>query len=102
MRVFPYQDGDQLIELVEKAEYDLLRFAPNYLQSELRAANAILTDTQAELNAVKQELQNVVTRMEDVSIHKLEDLFLEHATDWIQGLENVRARLIKAAKGEQP
>lgn len=102
MKIYLYQDGDQLIELVEKAEYDLLRFAPNYLQSELRAANAILTDTQAELNAVKQELQNVVTRMEDVSIHKLEDLFLEHATDWIQGLENVRARLIKAAKGEQP
>ena len=55
-----------------------------------------------ELNTAKQELQAAVKRMEDVSVHKLEDLFMEHVTDWTQGIEAVRARLIQAAKGEQP
>lgn len=56
----------------------------------------------ATINDLRKQLQDAVKRMEEVSIHKLEDLFLEHATDWTQGLEAVRARLIQAAKGDQP
>jgi len=88
MKTYLQMDGHTLVEYVEKKEYDLL--------AQERADFGALVDKQ------ERELQNVVTRMEDVSIHKLEDLFLEHATDWTQGLENVRTRLIQAAKGEQP
>lgn len=59
MKIYLQMDGDKLVEYIEKAEYDLLRFAPNYLQSELRAANAILADTQAELNAAKELIREI-------------------------------------------
>ena len=62
MRVFPYQDGDQLIELVEKREYDLLVLAlhdmTNLLESEKSTRNHIIqksVELERELNAAKQE-----------------------------------------------
>jgi hypothetical protein len=91
MKIYLQMDGDKLVEYIEKAEYDLLRFAPNYLQSELRAANAILADTQAELNAA-------VRRMNDIPAEAIEDAY---RSSW-ESYQNIRNLFIQAAKGEQP
>ena len=42
MRTFPYQDGDQLIELVEKREYDTMTLLAHDLANQLDAGKAII------------------------------------------------------------
>jgi len=42
MRIFPYQDGDQLIELVEKREYDLIALLAHDLANQLDAAKELI------------------------------------------------------------
>jgi len=42
MRTFPYQDGEQLIELVEKREYDLIALLAHDLANQLDARNELI------------------------------------------------------------
>jgi hypothetical protein len=42
MRTFPYQDGDQLIELVEKREYDLIALLAHDLANQLDARKELI------------------------------------------------------------
>ena len=80
MKTYPYQDGDQLIELVEKREYDLLALA---------------------LHDAHNRIEDAVRRMEYVPLAHLHNLYTNSRTIR-DGVEAVRTRLIKAAKGEQP
>jgi septal ring factor EnvC (AmiA/AmiB activator) len=107
MKIYLQMDGHALVEYVEKAEYDLLRFLPDYLKSELKAANEILADSRAkicqlehELNQAKQELKNAVKRMEAVPVQELDRIWGITGDCELDGFEGVRARLIEAAKGE--
>jgi hypothetical protein len=98
-------DGHALVEYVEKAEYDLLRFLPDYLKSELKAANEILADSRAKLCQLehelkKQDLQDAVKRMEAVPVTELDRIWDTTGDCALDGIEGVRARLIEAAKGE--
>jgi hypothetical protein len=89
IKTYPYQDGDKLIELVEKREYDGMELLAHELAT-LRA------EDMATINDLRKELQDAVKRMEAVSIDDLWDCFDQHN----QSLIFVRARLISAAKGE--
>ena len=57
-----------------------------------------------ELNAVKQELQDAVKRMEDVTDADLVLAYWAGSRSTLvhEGANRVRTRLIQAAKGEQP
>lgn len=62
MRVFPYQDGDQLIELVEKLEYDAVVLAlhdmTNLLDSEKSTRNHLIkrgAELERELDDLKSQ-----------------------------------------------
>ena len=48
MRVFPYQDGDQLIELVEKREYDAAKAIIESLEDALIEIEASLYEDESE------------------------------------------------------
>jgi len=55
MKIYPYQDGDQLIELVEKREYDGMEELANELAM-LRAEDmATINDLRKEIQAAKGE-----------------------------------------------
>lgn len=56
-----------------------------------------------ELNAAKRELQDAVKRMEAISREELWRIYSEFDSPMVYDCINaVRARLISAAKGEQP
>jgi hypothetical protein len=42
MKIYPYQDGDQLIELVEKREYDTITLLAHDLANQLDAAKELI------------------------------------------------------------
>lgn len=87
-------DGDKLIELVEKREYDGLSLLAHELAS-LRA------EDMATINDLRRQLQGTVKRMESVSNHEIWTAYKDHPAIWAaEALEAVRARLIQAAKGE--
>jgi hypothetical protein len=48
MKVFPYQDGDQLIELVEKREYDAAKDLIELLEDALIEIEASLYEDESE------------------------------------------------------
>jgi hypothetical protein len=48
MRVFPYQDGDQLIELVEKRELDVAKSMIELLEDALIEIEASLYEDESE------------------------------------------------------
>lgn len=98
MKTCPYQNGDHLIELVEKREYDALSLLAHELAT-LRA------EDMATINDLRQQLQDTVKRMEEVPIHDLKVAFREAGTKYnfqCDAIEAVRARLILAVKGDQP
>ena len=76
MKTYPYTTPEGIIELVEKSQYDELRL---------------------EL-ARWQTLAEAVKRMEKLRFGEIEAAYWQSGL----GLENVRALLISAAKGEQP
>ena len=91
-------DGDQLVEYVEKREYDALSLLAHELAT-LRA------EDMATINDLRQQPQDAVNRMEAVSIHDLKIAFREAGTKYNfqrDAIEAVRTLLIQAAKGEQP
>lgn len=94
VRVFPYMDGDQLIELVDKRQYDGMELLAHELAT-LRA------EDMATINDLRKQLQDVVKRMEDIPLGQLRYLYYNSRTI-NGGVEAVRARLIQAVKGEQP
>jgi hypothetical protein len=61
----------------------------------------VARELERELNLVKQQLQDAVKRMEEVKVDDLCSMFVSGHTLG-QMAEAVRARLIQAAKGEQP
>lgn len=98
MKTYLQMDGDQLVEYVEKREYDALSLLAHELAT-LRA------EDMATINDLRKQLQDVVTRMEEVPIHDLKVAFREAGTKYnfqCDAIEAVRARLILAVKGDQP
>jgi hypothetical protein len=92
MRTFPYQDGDRLIELVEKRELDAYR-------------EQAIDKIQAISEAANQQLQDAVERMEQVHIHDLKIEYRKGGTMFglqCDAIEAVRARLISAALSVTP
>ena len=92
MKTYPYQDGDRLIELVEKREYDGMELLAHELAT-LRAEDL------ATINDLRKELQEAVKRMENIGMIKLAEAF-ESQKSYESRLIAVRPRLISAAKGE--
>ena len=93
MKTYPYQNGDELIELVEKKEYDAMTFLAHDLASQV-ADFGVLVDK------MERELQDVVKRMEAVPVQELDRIWDTTGDCALDGIEGVRARLIQAAKGE--
>ena len=93
MRVFPYQDGDQLIELVEKLEYDAVVLAlhdmTNLLDSEKSTRNHLIkrgAELERELDDLKSQRADfgaLVDKLErelnaaKAMIESLEDALIE-------------------------
>ena len=145
MKTYPYQDGDKLIQLVEKRELDqLLQRLAEARESHLAASardvqtiqrQAIMLDRlagaletlvkqaeyhnavgvywdeahsafsayeSANFEPVANPIDELVKRMEEVPVLELNKLHFD-AMDYgnFNDIEAVRARLIKAAKGEQ-
>ena len=90
MKTYLQMDGDRLVEYVEKREYDLL--------AQERA------DLGALVDKFERELQNVMTRMEEVTLEELVSVYWNEsiAVHTLIGAKRIRDRLIQAAKGEQP
>ena len=66
MRTFPHMDGDQLIELVEKKEYDLL--------AQERADFSVLVDKmERELNAAKELIESLEDALIEIEACCYED-----------------------------
>ncbi len=94
MKIYLQMDGDQLVEYVEKREYDAISLLAHELAT-LRA------EDMATINDLRKQLQDVVKRMEDVSSHEIWTVYKDHPAIWAaEALEAVRTRLIQAAKGE--
>ena len=94
MKTYPYQDGDQLIELVEKREYDGMELLAHELAT-LRA------EDMATINDLRKELQDAVKRMEAVPVQELDKIWDDApGGSALVAFDAVRARLIQAAKGE--
>ena len=125
MKTYLQMDGDRLVEYVEKREYDELllllaseKSTRNHLikrgaelerelddmKSQRADFGALVDNLERELNAAKQELQDAVKRMEDVTDADLVLAYWagSHSTLVHEGANRVRTRLIQAAKGEQP
>jgi len=95
MRIFPYQNGDQLIELVEKREYDTITLLAHDLAN-LRA------EDMATINDLRKELQAAVKRMEAIPVQELDRIWDDApGGSPLVAIDAVRDRLIQAAKGEQ-
>lgn len=94
MKTYLQMDGDQLVEYVEKREYDGLSLLAHELAT-LRA------EDMATINDLRQQIQDAVKRMEDIPLGQLRYLYHNARTiSW--GIEDVRNHLIQVAKGEQP
>jgi vacuolar-type H+-ATPase subunit E/Vma4 len=94
MKTYLQMDGDQLVEYVEKREYDGLSLLAHELAT-LRA------DDMATINDLRKQLQDAVKRMEEVPLGQLRYLY-DNSRTINGGVKAVRSRLIQAAKGEQP
>ena len=102
MNTYPYQNGDQLIELVEKREYDLLVLAlhdmTNLLESEKSTRNHIIqksVELERELNAAVKVLEMVWPFLE-------EDDGDGANMPAYQAAINAVKTVITSKKGEQP
>jgi hypothetical protein len=146
MKTYPYQDGDRLIQLVEKRELDQLveRLAEareSHLAASARdvqtiqrqaillerladalkeiawiketgqrdyswtgdtAFTALAAYESANLEPVANPIDEAVKRMEEVDSLLSTKLFLPGRKTLGEAMEDFRARLIAAAKGEQP
>ena len=89
MKTYLQMDGGQLVEYVEKREYDGLSLLAHELAT-LRA------EDMATINDLRQQLQDVVKRMEAVNWESWADVPSTHAA-----LEGLHSELIQVAKGEQ-
>jgi len=108
MKTYLQMDGDQLVEYVEKREYEavvnqLHRICKEGFNSDdtigLEPADDYILRKLAELKqALNQQLQDAVKRMDEVSMDELWYLFNKRN----QSLIPIRTRLIQAAKGEHP
>lgn len=70
-------DGDQLVELVDRREYDKL-------QAEVRALELALHDAH---NRLEQQLQDVVKRMEDVPVGDFCNEAETQRCDWKEDID---------------
>jgi len=95
MKIYLQMDGDQLVEYVEKREYDGLSLLAHELAT-LRA------EDMATINDLRKQLQDAVKRMEEVPVKELDYIWDNTGESALDGFEAVRGRLIQAAKGEQP
>jgi cell division septum initiation protein DivIVA len=66
MRTFPHMDGDQLIELVEKREYDLLA-------QERADFGALVDKLERELNAAKELIESLEDALIEIEACCYED-----------------------------
>lgn len=64
MRVFPYQDGDRLIELVEKREYNLLAQERADFGALVDKLERELDEAKAKLKEAYDDLLNIATMPE--------------------------------------
>jgi hypothetical protein len=97
MTIYPHNSPDGIIELVEKREYDKLL---SLLESEKATRNAIIKKGVDMERAAKQEFQDAVKRMEEVTSEELDTIWMRAPGEIDDAFNAVRARLISAAKGE--
>ena len=67
MKTYPYQNGDELIELVEKKEYDAMTFLAHDLASQVADFGVFVDKMERELNAAKKLIEHLEDALIDIS-----------------------------------